>query len=102
MSVYGTGDAGVFAEHQLVGPDLNIAIDSAIDGYRTARERCRLGGAAQSNRLACGIEAIGGTAGVKYDVLSGNRHASINGGLGDIDGARRQTDGAAYGAVANR
>ena len=35
-------------------------------------------------------------------MLSGNRHASINGGLGDIDGASCQADGAAYGAVANR
>ena len=35
-------------------------------------------------------------------MLAGHRHAAIDRGLGDIDGARRQTDGAAYGAVADR
>ena len=35
-------------------------------------------------------------------MLTGYRHTAIDYGFGDIDGARRQANGAAYGAVANR
>ena len=35
-------------------------------------------------------------------MLTGYRHAAIDCGFGDIDGARRQANGSAYGAVANR
>ena len=34
-------------------------------------------------------------------MLAGNGHAAINRGLGNVDGARRKTNGAAYGAVAD-
>ena len=102
MRVHGAGDVGVLAQDELVGPNLDIAIDGAIDGYRVARKRCRPGGAAQGNRLAHRIETVGGATGVEHNVLAGHRDAAINRGLGDVDGARRQANGAAYGAVANR
>ncbi|MEI3351932.1 MAG: hypothetical protein V8Q95_04445 [Collinsella sp.] len=70
--------------------------------HRVARKRCRLGGAAQGNRLAYRIETVGGATGVEHNVLAGDRDAAINRGLGDIDGARRKTNGAAHCAVANR
>ena len=102
VRVHGAGDVGVFAQDELVGPNLDIALDGAIDGHRVARKRCRLGGAAQGNRLAYRIEAVGGATGVEHDMLTGYRHAAIDCGFGDIDGARRQANSAAYGAVANR
>ena len=102
MGVHRAGDAGIFAQDELIGPDLDIAIDGAVDGYRTARERCRLGGATQGNRLAHRVKTAGGATGVEHDVLTGYRHAAIDCGFGDIDGACRQANGSAYGAVANR
>ena len=101
MSVHGAGDVGVLAQDELVGPNLNIAIDGAIDSHRIARERCRLGGTAQGNRLAYRIEAAGGAVGVEHDMLTDDRDAAINRSLGNVDGARRKTNGAAYRAVAN-
>ena len=102
MGIHRAGDAGVFAQDEFVGPDLDIAIDGAVDGYRAASERCRLGGAAQGNRLAHRIKTVGGAIGVEHDMLTGYRHAAIDRGFGDVDGACRQANGAAYGAVANR
>lgn len=102
MGVHRAGDAGVFTQDELVGPDLDIAIDGAVDGYRTARECCRLGGAAQGNRLAHRVKTVGGATGVEHDVLTGYRHAAIDCCFGDIDGTRRQANGSAYSAVANR
>ena len=102
MRAHGTGDAGVFTQDELVGPDLDIAIDGAVDGYRTACERCRLGRAAQGNCLAQRVKTVGSATGVEHDMLTGYRHAAIDYSFGDIDGARRQANGAAYGAVAHR
>ena len=102
MGAHRAGDAGVFAQDELVGPDLNIAIDGAIDGNGVAGERRRFSGAAQGDRLAYRVKTVGGATGVKDDVLAGYRHAAIDCGFGDIDGTRRQANGAAYGAVANR
>ena len=92
---------GVLAQDELVGPNLDIAIDGAVDGYRIARERCRLGGASQGNRLAYRVETVGGAVGIENGMLASNGHAAINRGLGNVDGACRQTDGAAHRAVAN-
>ena len=102
VRVHGAGDVGVLAQDELVGPNLDIALDGAIDGHRVARKRCRLGGASQGNRLAYRVETVGGATGVEHDMLTGYRHAAIDCGFGDIDGARRQANSAAYGAVANR
>lgn len=102
MGVHRAGDAGVFTQDELVGPDLNIAIDGAVDGYGVAGKRRRFGGAAQGDRFACRVKTVGGAAGVEHDVLAGHRDAAIDCGFGDIDGACRQTNGAAYGAIANR
>ena len=102
VRVHGAGDAGVLAQDKPVGPNLDIALDGAIDGHRIARKRCRLGRAAQGNRLAYRIETVGGATGVEHNVLAGHRDAAINRGLGDVDGACRQTDGAANRAVADR
>ena len=93
---------GVLAQDELVGPNLDIALDGAIDGHRVARERCRLGRAAQGNRLAYRIEAVGGAVGIEYDMLTDDRDAAINRSLGNVDGARRKTNGAAHRAVADR
>ena len=102
MGVHRAGNAGVFAQDEFVGPDLDIAVDDAVDGYRTARECCRLGRAAQGNRLAHRVKTVGGATGVEHDMLTGYRHAAIDCGFGDIDGTRRQANGSAYSAVANR
>ena len=102
MGVHRAGDVSVFTQDEFVGPDLDIAIDSAVDSYRTARECCRLGGAAQGNRLAHRVKTVGGATGVEHDVLTGYRRAAIDCGFGDVDGARRQANGSAYGAIANR
>ena len=102
MRVHGAGDVGVLAQDELVGPNLDIALDGAIDGHRVARKRCRLGRAAQGNRLAYRIETVGGAVGIEHDMLTDDRDAAINRGLGNIDGARRKTNGAAHCAVANR
>ena len=102
MRVHGAGDVGVFAQDELVGPNLNIALDGAIDSHRIARKRCRLGGAAQGNRFAYRIETVGGAAGIEHDMLAGNGRTAINRSLGNVDGARRQADGAAHRAVADR
>ena len=101
VRVHGAGDVGILAQNELVGPDLDIALDGAIDGHRVARKRCRLGRAAQGNRLAYRIEAVGGAVGIKHDMLTDDRDAAINRGLGNVDGARRKTNGAAHRAVAN-
>ena len=101
MRVHGAGDVGVLAQDELVGPNLNIALDGAIDGYRVARKRCRLGGAAQSNRLAHRVKTVGRAVGVEHNVLTDDRDAAVNRGLGDINRARRKTNGAAHRAVAN-
>jgi len=93
---------GVLAQDELVGPNLDIAIDRAVDSHRVARERCRLDGAAQGDRLAHCVEATGSAIGVEDDVLAGNRNAAVNRGLGDIDSACRQADGATHRAVADR
>ncbi len=93
---------GVLAQDELVGPNLDIALDGAIDGHRIARKRCRLGRAAQGNRLAYRIETVGGAVGVENNVLASDGHAAINRGLGNVDGACRQTDGTAHRAVADR
>ena len=102
MRVHGAGDVGVLAQDELVGPNLNIALDGAIDSHRIARKRCRLGRAAQGNRLAYRVETVGGAIGIENDMLASNGHAAINRGLGNVDGARRKTNGAAHRAVANR
>ena len=101
VRVHGAGDVGVFAQDELVGPNLNIALDGAIDSHRIARKRCRLGRAAQGNRLAYRIETVGGAVGIEHDMLAGNGHAAINRSLGNVDGARRKTNGAAHRAVAD-
>ena len=101
MSVHGAGDAGVLAQDELVGPNLDIAIDGAIDGHRVARKRCRLGRASQGNRLTYRVEAVGGAVGIEHDMLASDGHAAINRGLGNVDGTRRQADGAAHRAVAD-
>lgn len=88
-------------QDELVGPNLNIALDGAIDSHRIARKRCRLGRAAQGNRLAYRIETVGGAVGIEHDMLAGNGHAAINRSLGNVDGARRKTNGAAHRAVAD-
>ena len=46
VRVNGAGNAGVLAQDELIGPNLDIAVDGAIDGHGVACERCRLGGAA--------------------------------------------------------
>ena len=92
---------GVLAQDELIGPNLDIALDGAIDSHRIARKRCRLGRAAQGNRLAYRIETVGGAVGIEHDMLAGNGHAAINRSLGNVDGARRQADGAAHRAVAD-
>ncbi|MFR7733829.1 MAG: hypothetical protein ACLU7D_11060 [Collinsella sp.] len=102
MRVHGAGDAGVLAQDELIGPNLDIALDGAVDGHRIACKCCRLGGASQGNCLAHRVKTVGGATGVEHDVLTGYRHAAIDCGFGDIDGARRQANGSAYGAVANR
>lgn len=102
MRAHGAGDAGVFAQDELIGPNLDIALDGAVDGHRIACKCCRLGGASQGNSIAHRVKTVGGATGVEHDVLTGYRHAAIDCGFGDIDGARRQANGAAYGAVANR
>ena len=102
MGVHRAGDAGVFAQDEFVGPDLNIAIDGAVNGNGVAGERRRFGRATQGDRLARRVKTVGSATGVKHDVLAGYRHAAIDCGFGDIDGTRRQANGAAYGAVANR
>lgn len=48
VRVHGAGDMGVLAQDELVGPNLDIALDGAIDGHRIACQRCRLGGASQA------------------------------------------------------
>ena len=101
VRVHGAGDVGVLAQDELVGPNLDIALDGAIDGHRVARKRCRLGRAAQGNRLAYRIETVGGAVGIEHNVLTDDRDAAINRGLGDIDSACRQADGAAHRAVAD-
>ena len=102
VRVHRAGDAGVLAQDELVGPNLDIAIDGAIDGHRVARKCCRLGGASQGNCLAYRIETVGGAVGIEHDMLTNDRDAAINRGLGNVDGACRQTDGTAHRAVANR
>ena len=102
VRVHGAGDVGVLAQDELVGPDLDIALDGAIDGHRIARKRCRLGGASQGNRLAYRVETVGGAVGIENDMLASDGHAAINRGLGNVDGACRQTDGATHRAVADR
>ena len=102
MRAHGAGNAGILAQDELIGPNLDIAVDGAIDGHGVACERCRLGGAAQGNRLAHCVKTVGGATSVEHDMLTGYRHAAIDCSFGDIDGARRQANGAAYGAVANR
>lgn len=102
VRVHGAGDVGVLAQDELVGPNLDIALDGAIDGHRVARKRCRLGGASQGNRLAYRVETVGGAVGIEHDMLASDGHAAINRGLGNVDGACRQTDGAAHCAVTDR
>ena len=102
MRAHGAGDTGILAQDELIGPNLDIALDGAVDGHGVACERCRLGGAAQGNRLAHCVKTVGGATSVEHNVLASYRYASINCGFGDIDGARRQANGAAYSAVANR
>ena len=102
VRVHGAGDVGVLAQDELVGPNLDIALDGAIDGHRVARKRCRLGRAAQGNRLAYRVKTVGGAVGIEHNVLTDDRDAAINRGLGDIDSACRQADGAAHRAVADR
>ena len=48
VRVHGAGDVGVLAQDELIGPNLDIALDGAIDSHRIARKRCRLGRAAQA------------------------------------------------------
>ena len=102
VCVHGAGNAGILAQDELIGPNLDIAVDGAIDCHGVACERCRLGRAAQGNRLAHCVKTVGGDTSVEHDMLTGYRHAAIDCGFRDIDGARRQANGAAYGAVANR
>ena len=95
MRVHGAGNAGVFTQDELVGPDLDIAIDGAVDGHGVAREHCRLGRTAQGNCLTHRVKTVGGATGVEHDMLTGYRHTAIDCGFGDIDGACRQANGSA-------
>lgn len=45
MCAHGAGNAGILAQDELVGPNLDIALDGAVDGHRIACKCCRLGGA---------------------------------------------------------
>ncbi len=59
VRVHGAGNVGILAQDELVGPNLDIAIDGAVDGHRIACKCCRLGGASQGNCLAHRVKTVG-------------------------------------------
>ncbi len=91
VCVHGAGNAGILAQDELIGPNLDIAVDGAIDCHGVACERCRLGRAAQGKpSRPLRKNSWHGATSVEHDMLTGYRHAAIDCGFGDIDGARRR------------